>query len=1209
MKKKSFLTLVLLCAAAQWALADNVTAEQALQQAQAFVANQQAAGGGQRHAPGATKQLIAKGQVSGLYLFNVANDGGFVIVSNDDRTTPILGYSDSGNIDPDNMPDNMRAWLQGYADEIAWLQTQNAQTTAPRRVGTHVQTAINPLLGADEDVNKIKWNQNNPYNLLCPSINQTQCVTGCVATAMAQVMYYTEKKAGNNTTTTTAEIPAYTWSQTNEQLEAIPVNSTLNWSNMLPYYTDNSSEIQKNAVATLLKYCGWSVQMNYGLGGSEAQTVRVADALKNYFGYATTTKYVSRSFYSYANWTDMIYNELSNGRPVIYGGSAVDNGHAFICDGYMYYEGDLFHINWGWGGQSDGYFALTALDPANQGIGGSSSNSGYTFCQEAIVGIQKAGNNGTVLDNHNNVDMTINSISLSRNSVGLGETIVITVNVTNNSSDAYDGDIVFKIGSVISFGANVVVPANTTQDCDISYKPNFTGRATIYPLIPNGEGSYSSSSNVYAILGVDDSTPSDLTVSDITSESATIGWSSFDEIQKWNLRSRQLTITKLDFNDGELPTGWQNIDNDKDGYKWECMDLGNNNYCLSSASNLDGVGALNPDNWLISPPITLGGSFSFWAWGQHETNYAESFTVYVSTDGRNFSPISPNYVATNTPTLYHIDLSAYIGTGYLAIIHSNSTNQSYLNIDDVTFVEPAGGWSTISNVTTNPYTLTGLTWETNYEVQVQAVYDEGTTDWSESLIFSTPNITPTDLVSIPTCQSAFVSWTGYTDSYKVQYRTSETVSFHDGFEGGTNWTRNNGVRSSGIPNSGTYFVLLGYTSTNPQYLITPKLGNLKSGSTVEFYQRHYIKETTFMVGFSKTTADLNAFTWGNPQSSTSSYTSFRQEVPFGTKYIAIQTTAESSDYALLIDDFSVGNETPAGDWVVLPTTTKSSINITGLTANTQYDYQVIGINGNVEMASSNISSFTTTDAAFELADAGSNDELIAAWDGITATVKLAGRTLKKNGQWNTLCLPFPLSADQIAASDLKDADIRTLDEVSFSGSTLTLNFTPETGDGAITEIAAGTPYIIKWANSNSDIVSPVFNNVVINKTMQDKECNLGNGNAVTFKGTYTKLSYTKDTPSILFVGENSTLWYPTNSATIGAQRAYFELTGITAGEPASVVRSIVLNFGDEETGVVSMNNGQSAMYKDVYDLQGRRWSNDQMRKGLYIRNGRKVVIK
>ena len=172
-----------------------------------------------------------------------------------------------------------------------------------------------------------------------------------------------------------------------------------------------------------------------------------------------------------------------------------------------------------------------------------------------------------------------------------------------------------------------------------------------------------------------------------------------------------------------------------------------------------------------------------------------------------------------------------------------------------------------------------------------------------------------------------------------------------------------------------------------------------------------------------------------------------------------------------------------------------------------------------------------------------------------------------------------------------------------------MNFTPDTGDGAITEIVAGTPYIIKWAAANSNIENPVFNNVRICKTPNNMEIDLGNGKSITFKGTYTKLCYTEDSPSILFLGENNTLWYPKNGATIGAQRAYFELTGITAGEATPVVRSITLNFGDEETGVVPMNDVQSQKDNIVYDLQGRRWSNDQMRKGLYILNGRKVVIK
>ena len=185
-------------------LAENITAEQALQQARSFIQRREAAGTRPRKAPGAApQQFMPVRQVNGLYLFNVVGGDGFVIVSNDDRATPILGYSDNGTLDPDHMPCNMRAWLQGYADEIAWLKirssesNQSFQGSSSRR--SHSTADISPLMTTT-------WDQGEPYNNRCPLYeSEKRAVTGCVATAMAQAMYYTETMVGNTTTTTTTK--------------------------------------------------------------------------------------------------------------------------------------------------------------------------------------------------------------------------------------------------------------------------------------------------------------------------------------------------------------------------------------------------------------------------------------------------------------------------------------------------------------------------------------------------------------------------------------------------------------------------------------------------------------------------------------------------------------------------------------------------------------------------------------------------------------------------------------------------------------------------------------------------------------------------------------------------------------------------------------------------------------------------------------------
>lgn len=531
--------------------AGDVTPEQALKQAQNFVQNQVTAG---RRAPGATPQLALKGTVSGLYVFNVADDEGFVIVSNDDRTTPVLGYSTSGSIDPDNMPANMRAWLQGYADEIAWMNKHNIQRapqSANRRTGSSVKKAIDPLV-------KTKWDQGAPYNNMTPYYKKSgnnyyysasyqegykHCATGCVATAMAQVMKYHEWPKNP-----TASIPEYQWNNIWLPAEETPLASTtFDWANMQNTYSGEYTEAQATAIATLMQYCGYSVEMDYG-PESGSNTKNVADALKDYFNYNETTQFVSRSFYSYADWIELIYHELSQERPVVYGGSSSGGGHEFVCDGYQ--GEDYFHINWGWGGTSDNYFKLSALDPHEQGIGGSSSTDGYHYGQDAVIGIQTSEGKGTVLDVTSTApNLTLNSITVRPQSVTLGETVTVTLNVTNNNTKAYDGDLLIYAGSIGFLGGGTfVIQPNETKDCNISYTPSgFTGTINIKALRPNAVGSNSYlDSNKSAQLTVNSATATNnveltLTV-DVDNQEAT-GHSTTSSIPVYNLYGNVLKGT------------------------------------------------------------------------------------------------------------------------------------------------------------------------------------------------------------------------------------------------------------------------------------------------------------------------------------------------------------------------------------------------------------------------------------------------------------------------------------------------------------------------------------------------------------------------------------------------------------------------------------------------------------------------------------------
>lgn len=351
---------MLLCLSAH---AEPVTLQQARQQALAFMRQHQMA------LPASPNRMPAYGPsatpaTQPYYIFNAAHDEGFVIISGDDATTPVLGYVSQGTFDETSLPENVRAWLDYYRTAIDYLQRHPA--AAPQRAASHA--AISPMI-------QTQWDQDEPYNNLCPTYQGNRCYTGCVATAMAQVMNYHRWPQS-----ATAAIPAYTTNRQMGILAALP-STTFDWAAM----SSSSNSGFNTAVATLMEYCGHAVKMNYGTGGSGASSALIAPALRDYFGYDDDTRLATRSQYTIATWDALIYGELQAQRPVIYSGQSTGGGHEFVVDGY---KDGLYHINWGWSGYCDGYYELSVLNPqSSDGIGASSSSDGYAMEQDAIVGV------------------------------------------------------------------------------------------------------------------------------------------------------------------------------------------------------------------------------------------------------------------------------------------------------------------------------------------------------------------------------------------------------------------------------------------------------------------------------------------------------------------------------------------------------------------------------------------------------------------------------------------------------------------------------------------------------------------------------------------------------------------------------------------------------------------------------------------------------
>lgn len=341
----------------------------------------------------------SKGEITlsqeSYYVFPNANSKGFTIVSGDDRLPEIVGYSSQGSYDENNLPEGFVSFMKAYqnlynkvnlgdaealknlAEIKAWRNKKNASAAST--------SAVAPLLG------NIEWDQTSPYNNMCPRYDSVHvAATGCVATAMAQVMaYYKYPKQLK------ADIPGYVnrWNGIPMEIPTITREEGIyDWDNMLPKYNKeaNATQQQKDAVAKLMYHCGAAVQMTYG---PESAAAVSATKLAKYFGYdADLMMGLSRSSFTLDKWMQIIDTELAAGRPVLYGGQASDGGHQFICDGK---DGEgLYHINWGWSGSQNGYFDLSLLNPEKGGTGSGNSTEGYNRLCSMTIGI--APDNGVV---------------------------------------------------------------------------------------------------------------------------------------------------------------------------------------------------------------------------------------------------------------------------------------------------------------------------------------------------------------------------------------------------------------------------------------------------------------------------------------------------------------------------------------------------------------------------------------------------------------------------------------------------------------------------------------------------------------------------------------------------------------------------------------------------------------------------------------------
>ena len=300
--------------------------------------------------------MSARGETS-FYVFNFGNTG-FVILSADDNYRPIVGYSDEGIFETENMSPEAAYYLNSIAEgrsqahrtaqsvEVAveWEMLKESGKLPSRNRGKKATYLV-----------ETRWNQSDPYNYFCPHASGGpggKAYAGCVATAMSQVMKYWDHPLKGS--------GSHSYNYEGQTLTANFGETTYDWDNMPLTITNSSPQEQIDAVAYFMYHCGVAVDMMYSASGSGAYSEDVPDAVLMYFGYSNKARLRARDSYSLEEWQAMLKDTFDQGWPVYYSGNSSSAGHAFVCDGYD--DNDLFHFNWGWGGSSNGWFVVDEID-------------------------------------------------------------------------------------------------------------------------------------------------------------------------------------------------------------------------------------------------------------------------------------------------------------------------------------------------------------------------------------------------------------------------------------------------------------------------------------------------------------------------------------------------------------------------------------------------------------------------------------------------------------------------------------------------------------------------------------------------------------------------------------------------------------------------------------------------------------------------------
>ena len=706
--------------------------------------------------PGRWTDISTEAGFQEFYIFTREAADGFVIVSADNSVQPILGYStDSRFITP--LPAHVFSFLQRYEQEITYCREHSIPATNEIEQqwnslieGTYapqLTTAVAPLLTTT-------WDQSPYYNNLCPDSSGVHAVTGCVATATAQIMKFWNWPATGN--------GSHSYYDDNFGYQSANFGATTyNWNQMPNALNASSSATQVNAVATLMYHIGVAVEMGYGIDASSAMMnsygysgyACAENALKNYFRYKNTLHSVYKDEVTNSYWINTLTNELDAGRPLLERGAGDAGGHAFVCDGYD--NNGLFHINWGWGSYQDGYFAQNALNPGNYTFNDGTAvivgiePNGALFVSTPTLTFPQEGGSQTFTVTPNSTGSTPWSASsnaswltLTPSSGSASFTSTVTATATANNTGVMRSAVITVTQGSQSVTIQVAQSECSSNDmCSITLQMTDSygdGWNNAYLTLSSSsgyvygtatcEGSFSSqtfsvcSSNLlltwtsgqwdsecaFTVLNSDGTTL--LTESNTPSGSYTINNPCNSE-----LPTDSCTITQFPWNESfeNDISCWSVIDGDGDGNNWfwatgAPYDGTHSMASYSYNSNLGG--ALYADNLLVTPAISLPatGSYNLVFYARcGNASYPDDIAVRLTTGaGTAFSDFNVTLMPLTTVTTtayqqYTISLAAYQGqTVKIAFVH-NTYDGLYLSLDAVSITGASSSSYQITTLSAN----------------------------------------------------------------------------------------------------------------------------------------------------------------------------------------------------------------------------------------------------------------------------------------------------------------------------------------------------------------------------------------------------------------------------------------------------------------------------------------------------------------------------